>query len=100
MVDVYSALSPMMTTQKKILPAGGAFNPSSFLSQSPDFLKPGLCYVQDFLYLWTKFFKQNTARTVASVFIYAAHFVCIDAYIILLLSVQTLLVSSPVYRSC
>ena len=24
-----------------------------FLSQSPDFLKPGLCYVQDFLYLWT-----------------------------------------------
>ena len=41
---VYSVLSPMMTTQKKILPAGGAFNPSSFLSQSPDFLKPGLCY--------------------------------------------------------
>ena len=34
---------------QKILPAGGAFNPSSFLSQSPDFLKPGLCYVQDFL---------------------------------------------------
>ena len=26
-----------------------------FLSQSPDFLKPGLCYVQDILYLWTKF---------------------------------------------
>jgi len=25
-VDVYSVLSPMMTTQKKILPAGGAFN--------------------------------------------------------------------------
>jgi len=68
MVDVYSVLSPMMTTQKKILPAGVTFNPSSFLSQSPDFLKPGLCYVQDFLYLWTKFFKQNTARTVTSVF--------------------------------
>jgi hypothetical protein len=42
MVDVYSVLSPMMTTQKKILPAG--FNPSSFLSQSPDFLKPGLFF--------------------------------------------------------
>ena len=24
------------------LPAGGVCNPSSFLSQSPDFLKPGL----------------------------------------------------------
>ena len=44
MVDVYSVLSPMMTTQKKILPAGVTFNPSSFLSQSPDFLKPGLFF--------------------------------------------------------
>ena len=42
MVDFYSVLSPIMTTQKKILPAGLTFNPSSFLSQSPDFLKPGL----------------------------------------------------------
>ena len=46
MVDFYSVLSPMMTTQKKILPAGVTFNPSSFLSQSPDFLKPGLFLVQ------------------------------------------------------
>ena len=44
MVDFYSVLSPMMTTQKKILPAGVTFNPSSFLSQSPDFLKPGLFF--------------------------------------------------------
>ena len=42
MVALVSVLSPMMTTQKKILPAGGVCNPSSFLSQSPDFLKPGL----------------------------------------------------------
>ena len=34
----------MMTTQKKILPAGVTFNPSSFLSQSPDCLKPGLFF--------------------------------------------------------
>ena len=25
-----------------------------YMQQSPDFPKPGLCHVQDFLYLWTK----------------------------------------------
>ena len=68
MVDVYSVLSSMMTTQKKILPAGGAFNPSSFLSQSPDFLKSPLKKSTMLISHWDRYLGMMTAMTQVPVF--------------------------------